>query len=46
MYLTFVRHHWKPSDYYKMGPGQRLIVRAFLERETQDLEEAGKGYGK
>nr|DAM13306.1 MAG TPA: hypothetical protein [Caudoviricetes sp.] len=46
MYLTFVRHHWKPSDYYKMGPGQRLIVRAFLEKESEDYEEARRSHGK
>lgn len=39
MYVLLRRHHWKPSDYYRMGPGERLIVRAFLEQETAEDEE-------
>lgn len=36
MYLLFVRHHWKPSEYYRMKPGERIIVRAFLEQQYAD----------
>lgn len=39
MYVLLRRHHWKPSDYYRMGPGERLIVRAFLEQEMEDDDE-------
>lgn len=42
MYLLFRLHHWKPEDYYKMGYGQRCVVRAMLHRELSDREQEMK----
>lgn len=39
MYLLFVKHHWKPSEYYRMKPGERMIVRAFLVQQFEDEKE-------
>lgn len=39
MYLLFRLHHWKPEDYYKMGFGQRTIVRQLILKELKDMEE-------
>lgn len=36
MYNLFAMHGWKPSEYYEMGYGERLIVRAFLSQEIKD----------
>lgn len=38
MYALLRRHHWSPSAYYRLGPGERLILRAFLEKEAADDE--------
>ena len=50
MYYTFVRHHWKPSDYMGMSYFEQMTVRAFIERECEDrkkleeeIEEAADG---
>lgn len=39
MYYMFVQHHWKPSDYYNLGFGEKIIVRAFASRESADIKE-------
>ena len=38
-YLLFRVKGWKPSDYIEMGPGERLITRAFLHQEIKEKEE-------
>ena len=43
MYNLFCMHHWKPSDYYNMGYGEKKITVAFLEQEIKDHESALKG---
>lgn len=40
MYALFKLHGWKPSDYYKLGYGERRIVCAFLRREAEDMDQA------
>jgi len=39
-------HHWKPTDYFDMTPGQRRVVRAFLKQECEDIEEELGKIGK
>lgn len=39
MYALFRLHGWKPSDYYSLSYGERLIVRAFMRREAEDLAQ-------
>lgn len=42
MYLLYRLHHWKPSEFYNMGYGEKLITEAFLKQEIEDLrKEAG-----
>jgi hypothetical protein len=36
MYLLFARHNIKPSDWYNMGPGERIILRAFILKELEE----------
>lgn len=36
MYLLFVRHNVKPSDWYGMGPGEQIILRAFILQEIEE----------
>jgi len=38
-YALFRLKKWKPSKYYNMGAGERLITRAFLKQELQDIEK-------
>lgn len=42
MYALFRLHNWKPSDYYNMGHGEKIIVSAFLREEVKEIE---KEYG-
>ena len=37
MYWLYHKHHVLPSSYYRMGDGERIIVRAFFEREIEDM---------
>ena len=39
MYLLFRHHHWKPEDYYRMGYGQRLVVKQLLLKEMEARSE-------
>lgn len=39
MYWHYVRHGLKPSEYYQMGYGERLVLRAFMEQEYQEIKE-------
>lgn len=39
MYWLFCLHHWKPSDYYSMGYGQKKIVAAFMRQEAEDRKK-------
>ncbi|MDY4579806.1 MAG: hypothetical protein SO471_18050 [Anaerobutyricum hallii] len=45
-YALFRLKKWKPSKYYKMGAGERLITRAFLKQELQDIEKEVKNNGR
>ena len=45
-YALFRLKKWKPSKYYKMGAGERLITRAFLKQELQDIEKEVKNKGR
>jgi hypothetical protein len=45
-YALFRLKKWKPSKYYNMGAGERLITRAFLKQEMQDLKEEMKNKGR
>nr|DAV06512.1 MAG TPA: hypothetical protein [Caudoviricetes sp.] len=35
MYWLFRLHHWKPSDFFNLGYGEKRIVRAFLQVEME-----------
>ena len=37
MYWLYHKHHVLPSSSYNMGDGARIIVRAFFEREIEDI---------
>jgi len=42
MYNTVTMLHWKPSDYYEMGPGERMITRVFMRQYIEDINHAMK----
>ena len=42
MYWHYVRHGLRPSDYIRMGPGERAIMRAFMLQENEEIEEENK----
>lgn len=39
MYALYKLHNWKPSDYYDLGYGEKIVVRAFLKREVEDMKK-------
>lgn len=45
-YALFRLKKWKPSDYYNMGAGERLVTRAFLKQEVSDMEKEVKNKGR
>lgn len=45
-YALFRLKKWKISDYYNMGAGERLITRAFLMQEIEDIKEEARERGK
>jgi len=36
MYLLFRLKNISPSDYYWKKPGEKIILRAFMEREAEE----------
>lgn len=43
MYLLFRYHHIMPMQYYTMGAGEQLILRAFMhyqiEKQNKEIQE-------
>lgn len=37
MYVLFREMHWKPSDYYFMPEGEKIIVRAMLAKFSDEM---------
>ena len=44
MYFLFVNHHWSPSVYFDAPAADKLLIRAFAEREAEEAEEERKRY--
>lgn len=42
MYILFREFHWKPMDFFGMGEGEKIVVRAFLEKYCQEKEKEAK----
>lgn len=41
-FYLFANHHMKPSDVFKMGNGEKIILHAFMSEEIRLYEEARK----
>nr|DAE71567.1 MAG TPA: hypothetical protein [Caudoviricetes sp.]DAK86479.1 MAG TPA: hypothetical protein [Caudoviricetes sp.]DAR50073.1 MAG TPA: hypothetical protein [Caudoviricetes sp.]DAW15271.1 MAG TPA: hypothetical protein [Caudoviricetes sp.] len=39
MFWHYARHNLKPSEWYAMMPGERLILRAFMLKEIEQEKE-------
>lgn len=43
MYLLFRYHHMTPMQYFRMGYGERTVIKAFMhyeaEKRNEELEE-------
>lgn len=42
MYWHYIRHDVRPSEWYKMKPGERLILRAFMMKEIEEEKKSIK----
>ena len=38
MYFLFREKNIMPGDFIKMSPGEKLILRAFFEKQTEEKE--------
>jgi len=36
MYILFRDKNWKPSDYYSLPRGEKIVVGAFLRQEVEE----------
>ncbi len=39
MYYHYVNHGLRPSEYYAMGQGEKVILRAFMLQELKERQE-------
>lgn len=39
MYLLFRFHHITPGQYYRLGTGEKKIIKAFMQQQIEDLEK-------
>ncbi len=39
MYVLFREMHWKPSDFYFMPEGEKIIVRAMLLKFSEETKK-------
>lgn len=39
MYLLFRLKKWRPMEYYECGPNEKLIIRAFMNKELEEYKE-------
>ena len=42
MFWHYVRHNLRPSDYYAAGPGERIVLRAFMLKEIEEEKRMKK----
>jgi len=38
-YALFRLHHWKPEDYYSADINKKVVYRAFVDKEQEDIAE-------
>ncbi len=43
MFWLYAKHHWRPSDIWKMSRGEKTITRAFFLHEVELQKELAKG---
>ena len=46
MYVLFREFHWRPSDYYDMPEGERIVTRAFLSKYADEMAKEQKDLEK
>lgn len=42
MYVLFREFHWRPSDYYDMSEGEKIVTRAFLSKYSDEMQAEQK----
>lgn len=35
MYYLFIKHHILPGSYYNLPPGDKVVLRAFFEKDIE-----------
>lgn len=42
MYILFREFNWKPSDFYLLPEGEKIVVRAFLAKLVDERKKESK----
>ena len=42
MYILFREFHWRPSDFYLLPEGEKIVIRAFLAKFLEEEEKKAK----
>ena len=45
MYYLFKHKNIMPTQYYNMGYGEKIIIKSFIKKETQEFYKASKNKG-
>ena len=43
MYWLYREHHIRPIDFYEMGEGEKIILKALMLREIDDINAQQEG---
>ena len=43
MFWLYREHHIRPIDFYEMGEGEKIILKAFMLREIDDINAQQEG---
>lgn len=43
MYHLYQFHHMMPGEFYKLGTGEKIILKAFCEKEIEDYNKTFGG---
>jgi hypothetical protein len=46
MYILFREFHWRPSDFYLLPEGEKIVVRAFLAKLVDEKEKEARDFEK
>ena len=46
MYILFREKNWRPSDYFSMGEGEKIVVQSFIDKFVEERKKEAETIGK